>query len=299
MLPVRLPYIRPMLFVPYDMIESYVAKNTVPFMEDASNADASHLRNRIRHELLPCLAQYNPNIERSLSSLSVWAQEDERYLAECARTVYDQIGAYSIPGLAVWMPRQAMAALPTPIAKRIVRLALESISAFHLEEGTLVQAADAALNGKSAQLQKDVYVRAGRDLQFYRTKTPCCDVVPLCLGQNRLGDFVVCITTEESASCGALWSVKACSDVLGGMRARTRRQGDRIVYEYGSKMLGRALSDAHVPYCIRDHLPVFFQGEQIVWAPGLRLPERFAAKAGGKQIILSIYPAQYGGQANE
>lgn len=47
--------------------------------EDASNQDRSFTRNRIRHELLPQLAEYNPRIEVQMARLATLARDEEAW----------------------------------------------------------------------------------------------------------------------------------------------------------------------------------------------------------------------------
>ncbi len=58
--------IRPLLDVPRADIEAYCAQHALAFRTDATNADTTHFRNRLRHELLPLLETYNPNLRAIL-----------------------------------------------------------------------------------------------------------------------------------------------------------------------------------------------------------------------------------------
>jgi len=51
--------------------------------EDASNTDTAHTRNRIRHELLPRLAEFNPQIaEASFARLATIARDEEKLVEQ-------------------------------------------------------------------------------------------------------------------------------------------------------------------------------------------------------------------------
>lgn len=50
-----LTLIRPLLKITRKEISSFVKEHGIPFREDASNADSSHTRNRLRHEVLPAI----------------------------------------------------------------------------------------------------------------------------------------------------------------------------------------------------------------------------------------------------
>ncbi len=68
--------IRPLLRVRRSEVHDYLRQLGTAFREDRSNADVRFTRNRIRHELLPLLAeQYNPAIVTALGRLAEQAAE--------------------------------------------------------------------------------------------------------------------------------------------------------------------------------------------------------------------------------
>lgn len=71
--------VRPLLDVTRPEILAYLQELGQPYREDASNLDLRYTRNRIRHELLPYLAQhYNPSVVGVLASLAGQAEEAYR-----------------------------------------------------------------------------------------------------------------------------------------------------------------------------------------------------------------------------
>src|SRR5438132_8777665 len=77
----RVELIRPLLGVTRAAVMEYLREMGQAYRTDSSNADRGYTRNRIRHELLPLLAQqYNPAIAAVLCRLA--EQADEAYRAE-------------------------------------------------------------------------------------------------------------------------------------------------------------------------------------------------------------------------
>lgn len=66
---------RPLLDVTRDEILSYARSIDITFVTDASNADRRHLRNRVRHDLLPAIRAHRPDFERDLLALARVAAE--------------------------------------------------------------------------------------------------------------------------------------------------------------------------------------------------------------------------------
>lgn len=62
----EIPLIRPLLFAWREETLGFCLERGLPYVMDASNQDTAFLRNRIRHELIPYLANYNPQIKQAL-----------------------------------------------------------------------------------------------------------------------------------------------------------------------------------------------------------------------------------------
>jgi tRNA(Ile)-lysidine synthase len=78
------PLLRPLLTNTRAEIIEYLAALKQPFREDASNADPRFTRNRIRHELLPLLKTFNPDIVAALAHLAEHAEEAHEIIAMVA-----------------------------------------------------------------------------------------------------------------------------------------------------------------------------------------------------------------------
>lgn len=67
-------FIRPLLDVRRASLLAYLGKRHVPFIEDPSNRNRHFARVRIRHDILPMLAQENPKIVEALLALAQQAR---------------------------------------------------------------------------------------------------------------------------------------------------------------------------------------------------------------------------------
>lgn len=64
------PVSRPLLKTTRAEIARYAADNEIAFVTDPSNTDRRHLRNRVRHDLLPALESASPGFSRSLLEIA-------------------------------------------------------------------------------------------------------------------------------------------------------------------------------------------------------------------------------------
>ena len=71
--------VRPFLRVQRAQIEDYLQAIGQPWRQDASNDSLAHTRNRIRHELLPHLREFNPQIDSILAHMADNARAEEQH----------------------------------------------------------------------------------------------------------------------------------------------------------------------------------------------------------------------------
>lgn len=79
--------IRPLLQVTRSQILTFLQENKIPFREDLSNQDKRYLRNRIRHDLIPTLQTYNPNIKKTLLRMASVLTDETDFFNEQIRSL--------------------------------------------------------------------------------------------------------------------------------------------------------------------------------------------------------------------
>jgi tRNA(Ile)-lysidine synthase len=72
-------FIRPLLEIRRADIEAFLQNRKQSWQEDATNADPAHTRNKLRHELLPKLREFNPAIVETLARSAEVARAEEDY----------------------------------------------------------------------------------------------------------------------------------------------------------------------------------------------------------------------------
>jgi tRNA(Ile)-lysidine synthase len=78
--------LRPFLNTRRADIEAFLNQSNQPWCEDSTNTDTAFTRNKIRHELLPQLRAFNPNLDQTLANLAELAREEEaRWQTELSR----------------------------------------------------------------------------------------------------------------------------------------------------------------------------------------------------------------------
>jgi tRNA(Ile)-lysidine synthase len=113
---------RPLLDLTRQQTHAYCAARGWTPRVDPTNADQRYRRNRVRHDLLPALEQYNPNLAATLVRNARLLADDEDYLAERAGEVWDAV-AREATEERVGLDARESAALPAPLRRRVLRKA--------------------------------------------------------------------------------------------------------------------------------------------------------------------------------
>jgi tRNA(Ile)-lysidine synthase len=71
--------LRPILGATRIQVETYLASLGQTWREDSSNLDPAYTRNRLRHQLLPELEQWNPRIREHLAAMAELARDEEAF----------------------------------------------------------------------------------------------------------------------------------------------------------------------------------------------------------------------------
>jgi tRNA(Ile)-lysidine synthase len=117
--------VRPLLDVPRAEVLAYLEAEGQPFRQDSSNLDLDFTRNRIRHELLPRLAErYNPAIADVLGRLAEQAGEVFASEEEAARLLLATAELPRAGGLLIF-GRHSLAAMPRHRVREMFRLVWE------------------------------------------------------------------------------------------------------------------------------------------------------------------------------
>ncbi|MCP4426799.1 MAG: tRNA lysidine(34) synthetase TilS [Chloroflexi bacterium] len=118
--------LRPFLSVTRAEIEQYCREHNLQPIADATNQDTTFLRNRLRHELLPALAEYNPQIKQRLWRMADVIAHDYELLAALTAEKWADIAIERGPGWVV-LDRAGWAALPLSLRRSALRRAVERL----------------------------------------------------------------------------------------------------------------------------------------------------------------------------
>jgi tRNA(Ile)-lysidine synthase len=296
-----LTIVRPLLEVTRQETFEYCRRHRLRPRLDVSNFSLSPLRNRIRHQLLPLLKNYNPQIVDALVRTARIVGDDLRLLDGMAAESW--LGVVQRQADTIILDRTGFIGLPVSLQRSLLRRAigellgnLKDIEARHIEE---VLAGLDLPPGSSLTLPGGLLFTVDYDRYLVGA-----DPLALCPFPELAGEFILKIPGEtlipgwrieaavipppdmekESDDFTAFFRLDRVGD---GVTVRSRRRGDRFqpLGMDRMKKLGAFMIDARVPRTWRDRVPVVCSPRHIMWVVGWRMDDRLKVTASTDKVL--------------
>lgn len=292
--------IRPLLAVTRQELREHLTDRQLAFREDSSNNDQAYLRNRIRHQLLPLLQEYNPAITQRLSATASLLGEDETLLLHCTETAYRQLARTGTN----WnsLPLTDLRQQPRPLRLRLYRRAIQTILGnlqrferhhYHLLDSLLLEGSTGAslnLPGRLiAMLTADQLVFAPQEqLQ----PAPPCSCTIDGPGSYGLGNGLT-LTVEQTQPPQSWQGLSGTTSYIDVTQASFPWQvrpvvpGDRLelLGSTGSRSIQDLLTDLKIPRHLRPCLPLICQNNRPLWLAGIRRSRHALIGPDQQQVI--------------
>jgi len=269
--------LRPLLKVSRDEVLRHLASRGLAWREDPTNRDVTFARNRVRHELMPFLGRFNPNIATTLARSAAVLADEADLAAGAAADLLDSIGHAEADSLL--LERSGLAGAHPAVARAAIRRALDGlggladVSAVHVER-VLDLARGPRTSGRRLPLPggREAAIRFG-ELRLGPALTPVApfEVALGIPGDARIpgGPTVRIRPARGPARSGGDEAVVAVPTLSEALWVRTRRPGDRVFVSGRAVSLKRFLMDRRIPAESRPGLPLVASGHDILFVPGL------------------------------
>jgi tRNA(Ile)-lysidine synthase len=300
--------IRPLLGTRRRDLEAYLLALGQSWREDKSNRDLRHMRNRVRHGILPRLERhFNPSIREAFAETAEIARAEEEYWEKEVARVLPQIwetaerrsdrrrDAAAAGGL---LHLSVLVDLPLALQRRVVRAASESLGLpldfQHVEQilalglkrcGSAVLPHEWVVSRKKSELW---FESGGEKLK--ESPYEYCLSVP--------GSIEVRETEsrfEAVLVSGNAFGAYNPEDLLdrrllaAELKVRNWRPGDRFwpPHTKGAKKVKELLQERHVTGPERKLWPVVVSGADVVWVRGFPAPAQFRpGSVHGRAVLL-------------
>lgn len=290
--------VRPLLSFRRDELLDYLQNAGIPWREDESNFDQAFTRNRVRHDLLPVLKSYNPNLVKQLASLCDLMRQDDDFWVELVAKELARCGRWQEQSFI--LERPLLHGLAPALVGRLVRAALRKVrgdlrgvTATHIA-GVLKLLRSDAPQGE-LDLPGAWVARRYEVLSFCKRKPETVQHFEVLLtgpGICPLPDGRHLHLSLEGHACGESPEAVefAAAAVPFPLRLRHRQPGDRFrpTGMLGTKKLQDFFVDLKLAKEERENALVLLKDHEILWAVGLRRSEGWRPRVGEPVLRIMI-----------
>ena len=260
-MPVNGNVIRPMLTVTRGEVEAFLEEWCLSHIQDSSNHTDAYLRNRIRHHVMPLLAQENPQIGENLSAMALRLRQDEEYLSR-------QADFEILPGV------ETLKDMHPAVRSRVLETFLKQ-SGVREPEQTHIAAAEALVFSEKPSARASfpggvTVVRNYDRLEVLSRQSIPESAVLTCPGEAEFAGLrVICTPADRILNTPDTITVEP----VGTITLRSRQSGDTIRLSGGSKSLKKLYIDRKIPAARRMEIPVLADSQGIlgVYSIGVNL----------------------------
>ena len=294
-------YLRPLLSCRRAEIEAYAVSRGLQFQTDRTNADIRHLRNRIRHRLLPELRRhFNPGIVQTLCRSATVLGDEDRFLVDCTQSALRRAVERRTTEVAI-LDRSRFEGQHRAVQRRMLRqLITDFAGGSQCSFQKIEQVVNAVSNGHLGcrHLLSDLWFQVtGDQLILRRGRNRMLHIDLAVPGSTEIGELGLRLsatlsTADDFASIKK--GLSACraafdADLTGSqLQLRTARQGDRFqpLGLNGCKRVSEILRDSGVPKILREDVLLLTSGDEVVWLTGLRPAHAFRVQPNTRRVLI-------------
>ncbi len=279
---------RPLLECRRVDILQYAEAHQLTWVEDESNCDHRFLRNRLRTQIIPQLAEINPVFSSSVGRLTRQCQVEEDYWRFEVERHFDSLVISTDDGIR--LDRSSLLQCHQALRLRLLREGLHRVRGdLQAIETIHLGAVEGLLYAARSQAQLDLpgcWVARRYDVLWIRQKAPVVaepfDLSLIPGGEVALPDGRVIRTTIGDELEGESLGVAEFSltELLPPLRIRSWQPGDQFepLGMSGHKRLKRFFADNKVELEVRSTTPLLVAGETILWIVGMRRSRHATAR---------------------
>lgn len=266
--------IRPLIRTHKHTIDEFNATNSVPFVTDETNADSAYTRNFIRNEVILLVEKKYPAFVNNLLRLSDKARAYEAFIDNFipqlnvdseGAIVIDHSDMHDLIVHKTFSKAFAMLGVCADVEERHHKLIL------NMSDGERLDLPHGLIAYR--EYGKTVFVR--RD----NSTSPVS--FQFGIGEYDTGYGRLSISREYMPDTKQIDIDKLGDNIV----IRTRRDNDKIALDYGSKSVGKLLTDKKIPRRLKDLVPVIASGNNVFAVGDIAIAESVKADANSTNVI--------------
>lgn len=281
--PVRDNIIRPLLEVSKSEILQLLKDNNIDYCIDATNESVDYDRNRIRHNIMPELAQINDKALEHISEMTQRLTEVADYINLEARGLL-QIAKEENGHLR----KRAIATAPTVIASQAIKLYLSSFMPYQKDVSAVH--VDKILELLNEDGERQVQLPYKKTLiisyeEMYVLEDTEDKVEPVFNYREFDYEQGMNYPTDRYTK----WF--DCDKISGNVVIRNRAEGDYLTIDSAGnhKLLQDYFIDEKIPRHLRDEVPLVCDGSHVLWVVGYRISEHYKISKNTTRVLEISY----------
>lgn len=309
----QIPLLRPMLGIWRNEIEAYCDANNLDPVIDSSNQDTTFFRNRLRHELIPKLEEYNPNVRSLIFQMTDTLGEDYAVLASLTEKLFEKCQVES-SHQHIAIDLEKFNDQPLSLQRNLLRLVISKLRpglrdigykdierALHFIQKPPKSSQADLVAGLRLQVEVDRFIIADWNAELLHADWPQWKGKPLKLaapGVTKLDKNWKVVTEIVQRDSHMLDVIGENSDpftayfdidpMVTPLTIHNRQPGDRMTplgMTDGSVKVGDLMINSKLPRRARAHWPLVFVAGRVVWVPGVRQSAQHAVQENTDTIL--------------
>lgn len=296
-------YIRPILFLNREEVESYCHDIGEEARIDKTNLERIYSRNKIRLDILPYMKKnFNEDIIDTINRMAQLIDKDNEYINKMAEKYYNNVCIEDKEKVII---KKDGFLLESSIITRIIRKSIYkvgnakyNVEAKHIEDVIRLQkkSTSKVLNLPNKVIAENVYgdihIKRAVYNETKKTYEKCINKSDLKDTTIEFGEYLInfdIIINEKKLKFNDNSLIKYFNydNINNEIKIRFRKDGDRIIPfgMKGSKKLKDIFIDMKVPKEQRDNIPIILFDDNISWVVGVKISEVYKITNEAKKIL--------------
>lgn len=275
---------RPLLTFKKAEIVNFAESNTIPYRNDESNADTNYTRNKIRHEIIPVLAELGPELVQKMGVLMADLKETDDFLEAYANQHFKSM--VSRIGKADHISASTILELPYPIL-------LKTMAKYNVQRHQLSEILKLCEAQTGAMFKNDDYVFLKDRTSVIVQQNEAVKVVHLPIATipsvHKIGNLTLrfsVINWEDVIFSPAIAYLNHAL-ITDSLVVSNQTKGEKIqpFGMKGSKLISDLMTDAKMNRFDKENQLIIKHKTDTVWVVGKTIHHQFAVDAETKKIL--------------
>lgn len=296
-------YIRPILFMKREEVESYCEGMDLKPRIDATNLERDYSRNKVRLDIIPYMQNnFNTDVILTINRMGALLQADNKYIQSKVEELYNKV--CSSDGSSVVISAKAFE-YEEAIINRLIRKAIGEFSGnkYDLEMKHIQDVLSLILLGTNKRIDLprglyainiygDIHIKNRQEIIKDSTLKIMITKEDISYKEVSFDDYLIefqCIQKDKSINYDENSLIKYFNydKISGNIVIRYRRNGDTIVPlgMRGKKKVKDIFIDMKIPKSERNSIPIIQFGEDISWIAGIKTSDKYKVDNQTKNIL--------------